>query len=76
MLKLEFIAKQLNNKILLCSSGAWDKCSDLLTTPEIQKHLYNLNLLPQYQSSYRANFSTETLLLKLMNDILKGMESQ
>ena len=40
------------------------------------KHLYNLNLLPQYQSSYQADFSTETLPLKLMDDILKGMGSQ
>ena len=42
---------------------------------QIQEDLYNLNL-PQYQSSYRVNFSTETLLLKLIDDILKGMESQ
>ena len=38
--------------------------------------MYKLNLLPQYQSSYLANFSTETLLLKLVDDILKGMEAQ
>ena len=42
---------------------------------QIQECLYSLNLLPQYQSSYWANFSTETLLLKLI-DILKGMETQ
>ena len=57
---LNFISKLLESAVLL----------------QIQKHLYNLNLLSQYQSSYWANFSTETLLLKLMDDILKGMESQ
>ena len=55
-----FISKLLESAVLL----------------QIQEHLYNLNLLPQYQISYEANFSTETLLLKLIYDILKGMESQ
>ena len=57
---LNFISSLLESAVLL----------------QIQKHLYNQNLLPQYQSSYQANFSTETLLLKLMDDILKSMESQ
>ena len=43
---------------------------------QIQDHLYSQKLLPQYQSSYRVNFSTETLLVKLVDDILNGMESQ
>ena len=57
---LNFISKLLESVVLL----------------QIQEHLYNLNLLPQYQNSYQANFLTETLLLKLIDDILKGMESQ
>ena len=36
---------------------------------QIQEHLYNLNLLPQYQSSYWVNFLIETLLQKLMQQI-------
>ena len=43
---------------------------------QIQEHLYKLNLLPQCQSSYWENILTETLLLKLIDDILKGMEAQ
>ena len=43
---------------------------------QIQDHLYRQKLLPQYQSSYQVNFSTETLLMKLVDDILNGMESQ
>ena len=43
---------------------------------QIQEHLYKQNMLPQYQSSYWANYSTETLLLKLIDDVLKGMEAQ
>ena len=60
MSNLNFISKLLESAVLL----------------QIQEHLYNLNLLPQYQSSYQVNFSAETLLLKLIDDILKGMESQ
>ena len=57
---LNFISKLLESAVLL----------------QIQEHMYNPNLLPQYQSSYQVNFSTETLLLKLIDDILKGMESE
>ena len=56
---LNFISKLLESAVLL----------------QIQEHMYNLNLIPQYQSSYQVNFSTDTLLLKLIGDILKGMES-
>ena len=57
---LNFISKLLESAVLI----------------QIQDHLYSQNLLPQYQSSYRVNFSTEALLVKLMDDILKGMQSQ
>jgi hypothetical protein len=33
-------------------------------------------LLPDYQSAYRTNFSCETALIKLQNDILWSMEKQ
>ena len=57
---LNFISNLLESAVLL----------------QIQEHLYNPNLLPQYQSSYWVNFSTEILLLKVIDDILKGMEAQ
>ena len=34
------------------------------------------NLLPDYMSAYRANSSTESVLLKLTSDILMAMDSQ
>ena len=49
------------------------KCAVLI---QIQDHLYSQKLLPQYQSSYWVKFSMETLLVKLVDDILNGMESQ
>ena len=39
-------------------------------------HMESEHLLPKYQSAYRSGFSTETLLLKLHNDILENMEKQ
>ena len=39
-------------------------------------HVEREVLLPIYQSAYRANHSTETLLLRLYNDILHNMEGQ
>ena len=36
----------------------------------------NEDLLPTFQSAYRACCSTETLLLRLHNDILHNMENQ
>ena len=39
-------------------------------------HMDKESLLPKYQSAYRAGFSTETLLLRIHNDILKNMEEK
>ena len=41
-------------------------------SPYMEDH----KLLPQYQSAYRRNFSTETALLKMVNDALCCMEKQ
>ena len=40
------------------------------------EHLESNNLLPVYQSAYRKGYSTETLLIKVYNDILFNMEYQ
>lgn len=40
----------------------------------INNHCKEHNLLPDYQSAYRENFSCETALVKLTNDILWSME--
>ena len=40
--------------------------------PYIDSH----KLIPDYQSAYRKHFSTETAVLKLVNDVLWAMESQ
>ena len=40
------------------------------------EHLESYNLLPAYQSAYMKSYSTETLLIKVYNDILFNMEYQ
>ena len=39
-------------------------------------HCDNNDLLPDYQLAYRKNFSCETALVKLTDDILWSMEEQ
>ena len=41
---------------------------------QAHNHMNQGKLLPEYQSAYRENFSTETALVKLCNDILENME--
>ena len=40
------------------------------------RHCNKNNLMPDYQSAYRANFSCKTALLKLTDDLLWSMEHQ
>lgn len=43
---------------------------------QIRGHLVCNNLYPVAQSAYRRNYSTETALLKVMNDILLNINKQ
>ena len=43
---------------------------------QVQDHLLKNNVYPENQSAYRRNYSTETLLLKVKNDLLLNMNKQ
>ena len=43
---------------------------------QFRKHCDNHRMILDYQSAYHANYSCETALLKVMNDILWAMERQ
>ena len=49
-----------------------EKC----TLQEFSDHCDTYDLLLEYQSAYRKNFSCKTVLLKLTNDTLWGMENK
>ena len=43
---------------------------------QFNEHCLKYKLIPDYQSAYREGYSCETVVLKLMNDILWAMEKQ
>ena len=43
---------------------------------QFSEHLNKYNLLPNYQSAYRKNYSCETALIKLFDDLSWAMEKQ
>ena len=61
VLNLPFLSKVVEKSVLL----------------RFNNHCDENNLKPDYQSAYRANFSSETALLKLtINDLFWAMEHQ
>jgi len=45
-----------------------------IVVDQITRHLNNANLLPPAQSAYRRNHSTETVLMKVVSDILNAAD--
>ena len=43
---------------------------------QLLAHCSKFNLIPDFQSDYRQNYSMETSLLRMLNDILWAMENQ
>ena len=52
------------------------KVVEKVVLDQFRKHCDNHRMIPDYQSAYHANYSCETALLKIMNDILWTMERQ
>ena len=52
------------------------KLVETVVAKQLQHYLNCNNLFPVFQSAYRQNHSTETALLKAMNDILLNMNNQ
>ena len=50
------------------------KITERVVNNQFQCHIQKNSLLPDYQSSYRTNYSTETTLLRLTDDIWQSME--
>ena len=43
---------------------------------QLSQHCDNFNLQPDYNSAYRENYSCETAILRISNDILWAFEKQ
>ena len=56
--------------------GFVSKVIEKVTLTQFTKHCKENRLLPTYHSAYRRNHSCETSLVKLVDDILWGMEEQ
>ena len=52
------------------------KILEKVALEQFTEHCNKNSLLPEYQSVYMKNHSCETSLVKLVNDILWGMENQ
>ena len=52
------------------------KLTEKCVLEQLTAHFDSHDLLPQYQSAYRARFSTETAVLKLYHDFLENMENK
>ena len=54
----------------------WSKVVTKCMLKRLNVHYDLHNLFPHYQSAYQQNFSCETVLIKMMTDILWAMENQ
>ncbi|KXJ15782.1 RNA-directed DNA polymerase from mobile element jockey [Exaiptasia diaphana] len=50
------------------------KCLERVVSCQLQQYLYANDLFSSMQSAYRQNFSTETALLRVQNDILMALD--
>lgn len=50
------------------------KVFDKIITAQIKDHLDKNELIDQYQSGFRSNFSTQSALLKIVEDVRKGID--
>ena len=64
------------NYRLASNLGFIFKIVEKVTLEQLTKHCNRNSLLPEYQSAYRKNHSCENSLIKLVNDILWGIEKQ
>ena len=72
-LGLELINKNYRPVSNLCFlSKLVEKCM----LDQLMDHCNSNDLLPDFQSAYCQNYSTETSLINITNDILWGMENQ
>ena len=64
----------LNNYRPVCNTSFLMKTMERLACPQIHEHLSTNDLYTKCQSAYRANYSTETAILRVQNDICCALD--
>ena len=66
----------LSNYRPVSNLSFWSRLVENVVLQQFNKHCDQNNLIPDYQSAYRVNYSCETALVKIINDILWSMENK
>ena len=66
----------LSNYRPVLNLSFWSRLVESAVLQQFNKHCDQNNLIPDYQSAYRVNYSCETALVKIVNDILWSMENK
>ena len=76
LLKKQGLNLELKNYRPVSTLSFLSKVVEKIVLVQYQQHVDMHDLLPDYQSAYRKDYSCETALLKLCNDALWRMEKQ
>ena len=72
--KNQNLGTDLTNYQPISNLTFFSKLLEKVILNQLWNHLNTNNLLPNYQSGYRANHSTETVILNLCDNILQNLE--
>ena len=76
LLKKAGLALQLSNFRLVSNLSLLSRVVEGAVLQQFNKHCKDQDLFPDYQSAYQPNYSCETALVKILNDILWPMENK
>ena len=72
--KNDSLGTNLTNYRPISNLNFFSKLIEKIILNQLMNHFRTSNLLPNYQSAYRAHHSTETVILNLCNNILQNIE--
>ena len=76
LLKKSGLALQVNNFIPVSNLSFLSQVVECAVLQQFNKHCKDQYLVLDYQSAYQPNYSRETALVKIVNDILWAMENK